>query len=209
MPSRKLISVLLLIQSQIVSAWDGPGSAVISAVNSHGTGCPSGTVSVSLTPDQKTMTMLFDRYVSEIDGVHSIVDKKFCMVDVNLQIPSGWSFSLFSSDYRGFANLDPGTMGVQEIVYTFDSQAQQASFGAQVLRGPYSGDYVFRYLAPVGGGVVWSPCSGSVQTLHIQTAVLARALTRSPGRVMNASVALDSMDGSVQQKFAVQWQRCR
>ena len=168
MTSRKILSTFLLLSSSIAIA----DSVQIVGVSSRGTGCPDRSVSVVITSDLKTMSMIFDRYISEIDGLHTITDKKFCNVDVQLRITSGWSVSLLSADYRGFAELDSGTLGAQEVIYKFDSEIVQSSFSSQVMKGPFSGDYVFKNLAPFGGTPIGSPCGGEIHTLHIQTTIL-------------------------------------
>src|SRR5262249_52788568 len=48
-----------------------------------GTGCPAGTASVTLSPDAKALSILFDTYVAEVGGTSGkTLDRKSCNVAV-------------------------------------------------------------------------------------------------------------------------------
>src|ERR1700755_1535250 len=72
-----------------------------------GTGCPAGSASVSLSPDQLSISMLFDSYVVEA-GPNAAFDRKNCNIAVPVHVPSGYSVSVFAIDYRGFTGLPSG-----------------------------------------------------------------------------------------------------
>jgi hypothetical protein len=106
-----------------------PGTVQIQGVVYGGTGCPQGTVASSISVDHTTMTLLFDSYVASLGpGIPVTESRKNCQLNIQLLYPGGFQFSIFSADYRGYVELDPGVTGVQRSTYYFSGQTQQVSF---------------------------------------------------------------------------------
>ncbi len=221
------VTVLALVS---INAWaqsgPNPYEVYIKNVSAVGNGCLDGTARTVLSPDSKTMSVLFDEYISEIDTSLRILDHKNCQLTIEMNIPTGWSYSLASADYRGFAELDSNTMGVQEIVYLFAdlgvpvfegglpnrsavARKRSATFSSRIIRGPFSGDYSFTNLVTVGE-MPWSSCDSRLnRDLKIQTTLMTRSLTRAPTKVAGvALMALDSVDATVAQEFELAWRQC-
>ena len=74
-----------------------------------GTGCPAGTASVSLSPDNSAISILFDQYVVEAGGAKAF-DRKNCNIAVPVHVPQGFSVSVIAIDYRGFVQLPAGAI---------------------------------------------------------------------------------------------------
>jgi len=222
----------------VASSWaeDAPDSSQIfvRTIRAQGTGCQPGSVSTAISPDAKIFSLLFDRYEIRAGGSDPKVDKKTCEIDVEFSVPSGWSFTLSSADYRGFADVQAGATAFHEVLYTFDKFQNFAgtgvapgfssssskefvprppvgrtgsfSFSAREFRGPLSQEYSIHNELPVQK-LAWSPCdSSATKTLRISTALLARVLNaKSSARAM---LSLDSVDGALNQSFGFQWRRC-
>lgn len=167
-----------------------------------GTGCPAGTARAVVAPDFKSFTMIFDRYVVNAAGSNSM-DRKNCQILVNLNFPQGWSYSIARMDYRGFYNISAGASGSQQALYYFQGNLAQARLNT-VFNGPTSGDYTLSDSLSVNN-LVWSPC-GSLSGLNINTSLMARVNPNNPNGY--AQITTDSVDGSVQTTYALQWQRC-
>lgn len=74
-----------------------------------GTGCPQGSVSASLSPDRKTISLIFDKYVVEAGrDFGKRTDRKNCQIALPVHIPQGMSVSVLEMDYRGFNSLPAG-----------------------------------------------------------------------------------------------------
>ena len=230
-----VIAALAANQETIAFADLAPQGVQITRVNVNGSGCNSTNASSLLSPDGKSLSLLFDNYIAQTSPSSPEPSKKNCDVDVEFQIPAGWSFALFSADFRGFASIDEGALGIQEVVYSFPNAPQAPaypsypgyspghpvngspviksghySFSSKILRGPYNDNYQFHNeLGP--NDVAWSPCDSSAKVLRLGTALLAR--TASPARngsYAAASVTLDSIDASVRQEqtFGMEWRKC-
>ena len=225
----------LLTADEAFSDQAPPGVQILS-VKTQGTGCDSNANSV-LTPDGKTLSLLFDHYIAQTAATSAAADRKNCDVDVQFSIPAGYSFALFSADYRGFAAVDEGAMAVHEVVYSFPGAQHGAfssslnppfpggpvghppigtpvqqighySFSARVIQGPYNADYsIHNELS--AQNLAWSPCGSSNPVLRLATALLARSTAPARnGQFATSMVSLDSVDASIQQTFGITWRRC-
>jgi hypothetical protein len=64
--------------------------------------------------------LIFDSYVASIGpGVSAIESRKNCQLNIDLKYPGGFQYSVFTTEYRGYAALDKGVSGVQKATYYF------------------------------------------------------------------------------------------
>ena len=88
-----------------------PNEVQILDLNYRGPGCPDGSVAQNLSADRKAVTLLFDDFiVATDDAPNQTKVRKHCKVDLEMQVPKGWSYGLFCVDYRGYAALDIGQL---------------------------------------------------------------------------------------------------
>lgn len=52
-------------------------------------------------------------------GVPVTENRKNCQLNINLQYPSGFQYSVLSTEFRGYADLQAGINGVQQATYYF------------------------------------------------------------------------------------------
>src|SRR4051794_19530380 len=77
-----------------------------------GTGCPGGSVSATLSPDKKSLSLIFDQFVATAGGNSGrAIDRKTCNIAVPVHIPQGISISVIDVDYRGYIFLPSGGRG--------------------------------------------------------------------------------------------------
>lgn len=172
-----------------------PREIYIESVQYNGDGCPPGTAVTTLALDASAVTTLFNAY-----GVDSTagINRRVCNFDVRLRTPAGWSYALYSVDFRGYANVDPTARAVQTSSYRFDGRGSYVALGNSVISGPYSDDYLFRNVIPVDSAY-WSPCEVSSRTINLATSV------EVSGR---AAMTVDSIDGSLEHHYALKWRHC-
>lgn len=195
-----------------------PGKVQIASVSAAGSGCRSGQVSPSISPDSQAFSLLFDDYKAESSDAMAL-DRRNCDVRIGLSIPAGWSYAIVSVDYRGFAAVDAGSIVTHQAIYSFDGSRPinerpgfqdspgRYSFKQTQIRGPYADNYFIRneissQIAP------WSACSnGGIQTLYINTYLMAQTQSRQASTAM---IMLDSVDGQMQsQTYRLVWRACR
>ena len=200
--SKNLASALLTLVSATAFA-DGPSNheVYINSIAFAGTGCPAGTVAGNISEDAKAFTLLFDSYTAEAGpGILLNEGRKACQVNMDIHIPQGWQYSLFTVDTRGFLNLEPGTSAVQQNRYYFQGALSGPAYSSN-FSGPRVGDYTARDTVGVAS-LVWSAC-GINRALNINTSVRVAA---SGGR--RALATVDSLDGEFKLLYGVQWRRC-
>ena len=81
-----------------------------------GNGCPDQSVSATLSPDSKALSLLFDAYQVNAGGSsgHSF-DRKSCNVAIPVHVPQGLSVSVLAIDYRGFNHLPATGQGLPDF----------------------------------------------------------------------------------------------
>jgi hypothetical protein len=120
-----------------------------------------------------------------------------------LRYPHGWSYSIVSVDYRGYAQLPAGVTATHSANYYFSGQTQQVNSKKNFV-GPFDQDYLTRDEVPIAS-TIFSPC-GQVLPGNINTQI---ALSGNPSALASgAQMTVDSIDGKVTQTYAFQWKRC-
>ena len=181
-----------------------PDYVSIKSIRYGGSGCQAGTVAENVSVSRDAFTLLFDSFVAQIGPfIVPSESRKNCAINIDLEFPQGWSFSIASLDYRGYFSLDPGIVGDQVATYYFQGERAQASLASSYV-GPNSGDYLH---ADSVGLQVWSPCGAAKRSLNINTQVRLRKLS-SFARNATGLITVDSVDGALFQIYHLRWRRC-
>jgi hypothetical protein len=167
-----------------------------------GNGCPQGTASAILSPDQKTMSILFDQFSAEAGRTSGrAVDRKSCNIAIPVHVPQGYSISLFQVDYRGFNSIPQGGFSKLSVDYFF-----AGSRGPSYSRS-FSGPQNQNYLASntlTASSVIWSPC-GVDTNLRVNANIMAQSNARND----QTFATVDSADIKAGLIYHLQWKRCR
>jgi len=179
-----------------------PSEVYINTITYGGTGCPQGSVGSFISGDRQTFTLIFDSYVASIGpGVPVTQNRLNCQLNIDLQYPGGFQYSVLGTQFRGYAGLDTGVTGVQQATYYFSGSSQQVSTST-TFKGPTSGDYEISDTIPFTS-TIWSPC-GAALPLNINSQVrLTSTVTAATGILTD-----DSIDGHITFQVGVQWQKC-
>lgn len=167
-----------------------------------GNGCPQGTASAVLSPDHKTLSILFDSYQAEAGRTTGrAIDRKSCNLAIPVHIPQGISIALITADYRGFNSLPPGGSSTLSIDYFF--AGQRGPTYRKVFSGPENQNYLVSN-SLMGSGVVWSPCGQDVN-LRVNTSLMAQ----SNSSMAQTFATVDSADIKSGLIYHLQWRTCR
>lgn len=165
-----------------------------------GTGCPAGTASVSLSPDNLSLSILFDQYVVEA-GADKSFDRKNCNIAIPVRVPQGYSVSVFAIDYRGFIGIPSG--GRAQLAVNYFLAGDGAGIRTQkTFTGPLSSDYIKSDSLGLQA-IVWSGCGASTN-LRANTTLLVQ----SNSRRQQAMATVDSADVQAGLVYHLQWRRC-
>jgi hypothetical protein len=165
-----------------------------------GTGCPAGTVGVTLAPDASSLSLLFDGYVVEAGGMTGrSFDRKSCNVAIPVNVPQGISVSIINVDYRGFNALPVGGRSTFSVEYFF--AGGRGPVFNRTFNGSLTDDYLIQNQL-VGQAIVWSACGADV---NLRTNSSMRVQTTANREAM---ATVDSEDVAAAIVYSFQWKTC-
>jgi hypothetical protein len=204
-----VISILLFNLS--LWAQSPPSGWQIIDQNLSGSGCDFEKVSVSLSPDARELSLLFDDYTAEIGNQSrepQLLQKtKECLITLKVQVPRGWQMAFKAVDYRGFVLLPQiGASAFHRFIIQQEG-APLVSLQEALLTGPLNQDY-FKRMMVRPERLTWSRCLQNETQISIGSQMGVRLNPRSPIKVDLAAISLDSSDVSLQQTLTVEWRKC-
>jgi hypothetical protein len=116
------------------AAAAAPPAFKIKNVVSGGSGCPQGSIDINFS-DSAILPIYFSRDFTASVGPYKNPDqaRKNCQINIALEYSPGWSYAVYSADYKGWADLDEGVKGIVKSTYYFSGQTDQVS-SLSVLR---------------------------------------------------------------------------
>lgn len=182
-----------------------------------GSGCPQGTMNVAFAPDNQSFSILFDQFVAEVGAdARKKRDVMSCSTIIPFEIPEGMQMEITRVDYRGFVGIPQGGRAVLHSVLNFFERGQGGrGRGAERDRiniryrfdGPLAENYEISSGLLQDGQVAdteLSPCGG---TAHLRITNEIKVVSGARGE--SASATLDSIDGSSNAVYFVNWRACR
>ena len=166
-----------------------------------GTGCPSGSASVMVSPDETAVSILFDSYVAEAGyTTNRSVDRKSCNITIPVSVPQGYTVSIFQVDYRGFNSVPVGASTRFDAEYFW--AGSRGPRLTKLFRGPVIDNYTLtdELLATT---LVWAPCGASVN-LRVNTSMVAQ----SNSQFDQTLGTVDSADITSGLIYHLKWKRC-
>lgn len=165
-----------------------------------GTGCPAGTVSVTLSPDAKSLSLLFDQYQVAVGGdTGKSFDRKSCNIAIPVHVPQGLSVSVLKIDYRGFNHLPQSATSQFNVEYFF-AGTRGPTFQRK-FRGPLDEDYLINNEL-TAEAIVWSGCGADVN-LRTNSSMRVSSLYNR-----EALASIDSQDVNAAIIYQLQWRKC-
>ncbi|TYB48061.1 DUF4360 domain-containing protein [Actinomadura chibensis] len=182
----------------------GPTGVTIKIVNYNGSGCPKDTAEVAIAPTADSFTITYAKYIAQAGGTATPIDsRKSCQLVLNVHVPHGYSYSVSSTEHRGYASLQPGANGTQVATYYFQGQPETAAIPHSLV-GPLKKNWQFNDSVPVSQ-LVWSPC-GEERNFNIKTEVRVDPGTSDPTKV--SFVGVDSLDNTIKTIYRYTWKLC-
>ncbi|HZY67241.1 MAG TPA: DUF4360 domain-containing protein, partial [Devosia sp.] len=103
---KKILAIAALLIGSSVAGASYADDIALGEPGYGGTGCPDGSASVTLSPDAKSLSILFDEYYVEAGGsTNKSLDRKSCNIAIPVHVPQGLSVSILNIDYRGYNSL--------------------------------------------------------------------------------------------------------
>ncbi len=191
-----LLSTMSLAQADLI-----PNDIQLGQPAYGGNGCPAGSASAVLSPDNKSLSILFDQFIVEAGGANATVARKSCNIAIPVHVPQGYSLSIIAVDYRGYVSL-PDRAQARLTAEYFLAGTLGPRFGKQFI-GKTDTDYTFTNDIGVQAQV-WSPC-GADTTLRVNASMLVQT-----NRFRDSALAtVDTADFKAGLLYKFQWRTCR
>jgi len=191
---------VLLLSAMMLSAPVFADDISLGEPGYGGTGCPAGSVSVTLSPDAKSLSLLFDEYQVVVGGESGkSFDRKSCNIAIPVHVPQGLSVSILKIDFRGFNHL-PRSSSSQFNVEYFFAGSKGPSFQRK-FRGPIDEDYLINNEI-TANAIVWSGCGADVN-LRTNSSMRLSSLYNQ-----EAMSSIDSEDINAAIVYQLQWRKC-
>ncbi|GAA2649699.1 DUF4360 domain-containing protein [Paractinoplanes durhamensis] len=176
----------------------------IALVGLNGSGCAPGTASVLTAQDNTAFTVLYSEYTAQAGkGAAPDEFRRNCQIALNVQVPSGYTYAIAKTDYRGYLNLAPGAWALQQANYYFQGYSQTARARHNFNSGN-NGDWQTTDLVGLES-YSWAPC-GEKRYLNINTE-LRVGTGSSNGQTLNL-ITMDSTDTAIGTIYHLAWKRC-
>jgi hypothetical protein len=178
---------------------------VIDVVTVNGTGCPSGSAAVAVSPDNTAFTVTYSKYMAMV-GVGSVSTdwRKNCQLNIVVHVPAGFTYAISKVDYRGFASLAAGATALERANYYFQGSSQTV-YASHPFTGPLGDDW--QTTDEVGiASLIWAPC-GALRNLNINTELRAMAGTSDVTKT-TSFISMDSTDGAIDTTYHFAWNHC-
>jgi hypothetical protein len=190
------------LSATAASAAETPAYVRIRALSFAGSGCPAGTVAQNIAPDLKAFTLRFDSYIAQVGpGVPFSEKRKNCQVNLDLEYPQSWTYTVLSLEFRGNVQLQAGVTGLSQSVYYFGTS--NVGQLRNPMKGPIADDYVRTDTVDVSQAP-WSPC-GAQRALNINTEIRVENTQNPTGF---GQLSTDSIDGLLKLTYGMRWKRC-
>lgn len=179
-----------------------PDYVTVEVKTVNGSGCPAGTAAVAAAPDRTAFTVTYSQFLAQAGAASDPTDfRKNCQLALQLSYPQGFTFGVAQADYRGFAHLQPGAVGMEQGNYYFQGMSP-TSRKSHTYTGPLSDNWQATD-STEWGAIVYAPC-GEQRLLNINTELRVTAGTSTGTSFM----VMDSTDSNVSTTYHFSWKRC-
>jgi hypothetical protein len=190
--------------SSVVATDPPPDKIVIDLITVNGSGCPAGTAAVATAPDNTAYTV-YSSYLAQVGVGATPTDfRKNCQLNIVVHAPSGFTYAIASTDYRGFGHLEAGATGVQKANYYFQGSPITASI-SHTFRGPLDDDWQATDRTELAS-LVFAPC-GELRNFNINTELRVSAGTSNP-LTTTSFLTMDSTDSAISTIYHFAWRTC-
>jgi hypothetical protein len=130
-----------LVPSGETQADVAPDFVTVEVKTVNGSGCPAGTAAVAAAPDRTACTVTYSHFLAQAGASSDPTDfRKNCQLALELNYPRGFTFGVAQADYRGFAHLQRGAVGMEQGNYYFQGMSPTVR-KSHSFTGPFSDNW--------------------------------------------------------------------
>ncbi len=201
---KRIIFGLLLVFAARVQAQ----SVQLIGYSSGGGGCPAGSATVTMAPDGKTFTVLYDRLNLRLapGQTEAVLD---CKVEVQVKKPTILGLKINQADFRGFVGLSTGVRANQQVSVAAGVPNGLRDvfndFEAQTWTGPVQDNFNLSVRHTRSQADILTCSFKSKARITIKTRIRVKQIGNGNGEGI---IAVDSTDGRFTQNFHMDWENC-
>lgn len=196
-----IISITGAILTSVVALHSKADGIRLGTPAYGGTGCPAGSASITLSPDETAISVLFDNFVAEAGGMTGKrVDRKSCNLTIPVSVPQGYSVAIFSVDFRGFNSIPYG--GYSRLDAEYFWAGIRGPRTSETFYGGLNDNYIHSD-SLIASSMVWSACGQSVN-LRVNSSMMASTNSRRE-QILSTVDSVDLTSGMI---YHIQWRRC-
>eukprot|EP00244_Chara_vulgaris_P009164 TRINITY_DN381_c0_g2_i4.p2 TRINITY_DN381_c0_g2~~TRINITY_DN381_c0_g2_i4.p2 ORF type:complete len:207 (+),score=33.05 TRINITY_DN381_c0_g2_i4:172-792(+) len=174
--------------------------SIVGTPTFFGDGCPAGSAVAVVSPDAQTVTVIFSKYSAFTPGALSN-RRRSCTVTADIKFPSGFTYSLATVTFRGFAQLESGVVGTLAASYYYSGVTGTIST-LRTLPAKFNDNFEF---TDKFATLAYAPC-GMRRNLNLKSEV--RVVPPRWPRGRKGIISVDSQDLKLSQIFRLVWKRC-
>jgi hypothetical protein len=188
-------------QASTAAADAPPAEAItLQVITVNGSGCPAGTASVRTMPDNTGFRISYRDFLARDGvGVEATEFRQNCQVNVQVNIPQGFTFAVASATYRGRASLRSGATALHRTNYYYQGSVEN-QVADHAFSGPLSGTWFSINATPVTE-LVYARC-GETRNVNINTELRVNSPTGVSWMSLRAS------DADVDTIVNFSWLKC-
>ncbi|MEN3612144.1 DUF4360 domain-containing protein [Plantactinospora sp. ZYX-F-223] len=169
-----------------------------------GSGCPPGTVLVTVAPDNTRFSLIYNSYFVQVGvGAGPIDFRKNCQAVLAVRPPAGFTLAISRVDHMGYAFLADGATGIHQASHHLKGEPRPALI-SHPLTGPM--DDLWQATDEVLIEPVYFPC-GTTPSIVLDTTLRVSAGTSDP-QTTTSFVSLDAVDISYSSSYLLDWATC-
>ncbi|MCX6131677.1 MAG: DUF4360 domain-containing protein [Proteobacteria bacterium] len=128
-------------------------------------------------------------------------ERKNCRLLFDTEQDAAWEYAILAVNFRGYAALEAGVRGQQNLRIGPPSAENQAKL---ILSGPYDDDYINTQEMGLGN-LKWSGCQSNKVKDFVIAASLLLVADRPEARGL---FTVDTFDGEIRQEYELLWRKC-
>ncbi|MFD0200506.1 MULTISPECIES: DUF4360 domain-containing protein [Saccharothrix] len=196
------LTMSALLPSGETTVDTAPDYVTVQVKTVNGSGCPAGTAAVAASPDRTAFTVTYSQFLAQAGAGADPTDfRKNCQLALELSYPQGFTYGIAQADYRGFAHLQRGAVGLEQGSYYVQGTSPTAR-KSHSYTGPFSDNWQATDTTE-WDAIVYAPC-GEQRMFNINTELRVTAGTSTGTSFM----VMDSTDSNVSTTYHFSWKRC-
>jgi hypothetical protein len=178
------------------------GNITVDVVTLNGSGCPLGSAVVKMQSDNTGFKVVYSEYLATTGPKLAATEaRKNCQLNLLVHIPSGFTFAVEKTEYRGWAGLAKGAVGIQDANYYFQGESASATV-SHTFNGPLTGMWKTQDVAAV---LAYAPC-GATRNLNVNTSLRVDQGSADASSVNFMTMRSQTTD--VWTLFNLAWKKC-